>query len=325
MHRRLAKCECLILYFMTLANKISLKQIPGASMVLPLLAGALINTFWPSFLDIGGFTTGIARGATPLIGVFLFCMGAGINFKAAPKSIRQGAVVTFSKFTIGFILGTVVASFTNDTAFLGISSMAIIAAMTNTNGGLYAALAGEFGDETDVGSIAIISINDGPFLTMIALGAAGIAAFPLLSIIGVVLPVLLGVVVGNLNIEYREFLTKGGMALIPFFAFSLGCGIQLNMLVDGGFSGILLGLITVFIGGFFNIIADKVTGGSGVSGAAASSTAGNAVATPAAVALMDPSIQPLVGVATSQIAAAVITTAICTPFLTAYIARRNRK
>lgn len=311
--------------FMTLVNKISVKKIPGASMVLPLLAGALINTFWPAFLQIGGFTTGIAKGATPLIGVFLFCMGAGINFKAAPKSIRQGTVVTFSKFIVGFLLGTAIAAFTNDAALFGISSMAIIAAMTNTNGGLYAALAGEFGDETDVGSIAIISINDGPFLTMIALGAAGIAAFPFLSIIGVVLPVFLGLLVGNLNADYREFLTKGGIVLIPFFAFSLGCGIQLNMLLEGGFSGILLGMITVFVGGFFNVAADKVTGGTGVSGAAASSTAGNAVATPAAIALMDPSIQPLVTVATSQIAAAVITTAICTPFFTAFVARRTRR
>ncbi|ELM2632878.1 2-keto-3-deoxygluconate permease 1 [Salmonella enterica] len=300
--------------------KKAIERVPGGMMVVPLVIGAVINTFAPQALEIGGFTTALFKnGAAPLIGAFLLCMGAGISVKAAPQALLQGGTITLTKLLVAIGIGL------GAEGIFGLSGVAIIAAMSNSNGGLYAALVGEFGNERDVGAISILSLNDGPFFTMIALGAAGMANIPIMALVAVLVPLVVGMILGNLDPHMRDFLTKGGPLLIPFFAFALGAGINLEMLLQGGLAGILLGVLTTFVGGFFNIRADRLVGGTGIAGAAASSTAGNAVATPLAIAQADPSLAEVAAAAAPLISASVITTAILTPVLTSWVAKKQAR
>lgn len=129
-----------------------------------------------------------------------------------------------------------------------------------------------------------------------------------------VLPILPGFILGNLDEDIREFLRPGQRLLIPFFAFPLGAGIDFSAILRAGPPGVLLGVMTVVISGFGAMIALRLIGRRNViSGACEASTAGNAVATPAAVALADPTYRAVEAAATAQVAASTVTTAILTP------------
>ena len=156
-------------------------------MVIPLLIGCLVNTFIPQVLEIGGFTTGLFKtGTSTLVGLFILCSGATINFKQAALPLYKGAVLTILKYAIGVLLGLGLIRLFGPMGILGLTPLAVITAVTNSNGAIYTALAKEFGDNTDVGAIAILSLNDGPFLTMIALGTTGLAEIPILSLVAAI-------------------------------------------------------------------------------------------------------------------------------------------
>ena len=112
--------------------------------------------------------------------------------KKAGVTVYKGVVITAVKVGVGIIIGLICGKLFGEAGFLGLSTLAIVGALANSNGGLYAALAGEYGDATDVGAVSILSINDGPFFTMVALGAAGVAKIPMSVLVGCIIPVIVG-------------------------------------------------------------------------------------------------------------------------------------
>ena len=94
--------------------------------------------------------------------------------------------------------------------FAGLSTLAIVAAVNDTNGGLYMALMGQFGQPRDVAAYSIMSVESGAFLTMVTLGVAGLSAFPWPTLAGAILPLLVGLVLGKpRSWSYARFLGRG--------------------------------------------------------------------------------------------------------------------
>ena len=106
--------------------------------------------------------------------------------------------------------------------------------MNDTNGGLYMALSGRYGRPQDAAAYSVMSIESGPFLTMVTLGVAGLSSFPWPVLLGAILPLIAGIVLGNLDHEMRAFLKPAIPIMIPFFAFGLGNTLDLHHVVEAG-------------------------------------------------------------------------------------------
>jgi 2-keto-3-deoxygluconate permease len=304
--------------------KKTIEKVPGGMMLIPLLLGAILNTLFPSTPKFfGSFTGALWGGALPILAVFFFCMGATLSFKTTPYILKKGGVLLITKICVAAIVGIIAAKFIGEGTVLGgLSVLAIVAAMNDTNGGMYMALMGQFGKAEDAGAYSLMSLESGPFLTMLTLGAAGLAGFPWQTMVGAVLPLVLGMIVGNLDDECREFFGKAAPVLIPFFAFGLGAGLDFTKVASAGVTGLLLGVGVVAVTGITLFIADRLTGGNGIAGLAAATTAGNAAGVPAAVAAANPAYAPVAASATIMVAASVIITAILCPIVVAWYAKR---
>ena len=304
----------------------TMNRIPGGLMLVPLVLGSILGTFAPDALGIGSFTTALfADSALPLIGLLIFTTGTQVTFRTGGPVLAHAGVVLLFKSLIPAGLIVMLGSVVGIEGILGVSILGLLATFDNSNGGLWLAFTGRYGDSRDRGAYLASAINDGPFFSLLFLGASGLGDIPVLTLVAAVVPFILGAIVGNVDPQWREVLRPVPNIVIPFFAFALGTGIDLGSVITGGLSGVVLGVLVVLITGALVYIGYRFVlrrGPKAGIGFAAATTAGNAIATPGIVAAADPRFQEYVGTATAQVAAAVLVTAVLAPLVASFVLKR---
>lgn len=304
--------------------KRTIESIPGGMMIVPLTCGAIITTVAPhAGTSFGSFTNALFTGALPILAVFYVCMGSKITVRSLPLVLRKGGALMGTKIALGLLAATVLGRLIGVDPIrsgwlAGLSTLAIVAAINDTNGGLYMALMEQYGKPEDAAAYSVMALESGPFLTMVSLGVAGLSSFPWQTMVGAILPLAVGMILGNLDSELREFLSRGASLMIPFFAFALGITLDLHRVWNAGLLGLGLGLVIVAGCGVCLILVDLLVSGNGTAGMAASTTAGNAAAVPMLVATANHDYLAAAGPATVLVAASVIVSSLLVPLLTAW-------
>ncbi|MDT0301865.1 2-keto-3-deoxygluconate permease [Streptomonospora wellingtoniae] len=305
----------------------TMNRLPGGLMLIPLILGSLLGTFAPGALEIGGFTTALFKdSALPLIALLIFATGTQVTMRTGGPVLATIGVVLLGKSIVPGLLIVALGLATGPDGLFGVSILALLAATTNSNGGLWLALTGQYGRARDRGAYIAGAINDGPFFALLFIGASGLGEIPFTSLLAAVVPFVLGVVVGNIDGGWRRTLEPVPAIVIPFFSFALGTGIDLAEVASGGLSGVVLGLLITPVTGVLVYLGYRLLlrrGGESGIGFAAATTSGNSIATPAIVAAADPAFQDYVGAAASQVAGCVLVTAVFAPMLTSWALKRS--
>ena len=303
-----------------------MKKFPGGLLLVPMLLSAIFYTFAPNLFRIGGMTQAMftTDGLNYVIGVTCFCSGAGLNIHRIGKVLKKQGVLLLTKIIICVIASIIFIQLFGQSGFLGISAVAFIATICSTNPSLYLALENEMGTPDDVSAFGLVGLLCVPAYPMLIFGLSQATAIDWMPILSTLIPILLGMLVGNLDENMAKFLAPGVSVLTPFMGWSFGANINLIDAVQSGVQGVIITIIFyILMLPILLYVEMKLLKKDGISSLAISSIAGMSVSVPTLIAQSNPSIQPFVSSATAQIAFGVVLTSIITPYLAKKLNTRN--
>lgn len=296
-----------------------LQKVPSGLLIVPLLITALINTFCPGVLMIGGPTTGLFKGGMLCIsGILLFASGATLKASQVPTLLKTGGVYAILKLIIAFGAGFLWIHLFGMDGAMGISTVALVSAMYCSNPGVLSSCAAEYGNNAEKSLFPLSSLFCMQAIPIAVLEISSGASFDPMGLVNILAPFIAGFIVGNLDPAIAGFLAPTGAIMIPFMGFVFGSSINLITAAKAGLSGIILAAIFIVVHVIvMALVGDKIIlRKPGWCGMAFSGISGVACSVPALMAANHAEYAPYVETATAQVALALLITCIVIPIIT---------
>ena len=304
-----------------------MKKIPGGMLLIPMLISALFATFLPGIFMIGGMTEAFftTKGINYIVALICFCSSAALDFEKIKTVLKKQGSVLLVKIILCFVFSILFFRFFGMEGIWGISAIAFTTTICSLNPSLYLALVSDYGSESDKAAFGLTGLLCVPAFPMLVYSVSKASNVDWMPVISVLIPILAGIIIGNLDKDLGKFFSAAVPILTPFMGWAFGAGINLISAFKAGLEGIILTVIFYVIS--FPLIwlfETKVLKEDGITTFGITSIAGLSVAVPTIIAVADPSVAEIASVAVAQIAFGVVLTSIITPILTEkYAKKRN--
>ena len=223
-----------------------LNKIPAGTMFVPLIISAIVTTICihcglgMSLWDYLGNPMKDLFGSTGqmlLIGLMLFCTGTTITGHDFVEVGKRGIWIILARLIPAYAICAVVFLICGVNGFAGIDAITLACCLTSANAALYMGIIQPYGDDSDKGTFPIMLIFSMPlapfiFLSCMGSGSSDITT-SILQIISLLIPFLLGVLLGNLDQKIRNVFKGGNAIILPFLGFQFGSTIDLVKAFQG--------------------------------------------------------------------------------------------
>lgn len=258
-----------------------------------------------------------------LIGLMLFASGTQFDIRNMVDVIKRAGLLCVGKLIISYLIGILVIKAFGIEGVFGISAVAIIATITSCNPGLYLALVNDYGDEIDGSAFGFLNLIVVPAVPIMILSSASGQGIDLKTIVANLFPFIFGMILGNLDSDFKKLYAPATVILLPFMGICFGSSINIMVALKSGVSGIVLTAIFYLVSLFPLLILDRKVGKRpGYAAIAMSSVAGLSISVPSLAAEMSKVYAPFIDIAMSQIALASIITSVITPMIIKYITKK---
>lgn len=305
-----------------------MKKIPAGNLLVPMFISAMINTLWPNLFDIGGFTEALfgGSGVTFIVALLTFISATLLDVAMIKEVMKKQGVLLLLKLVIAFGVGFLLINNIGTGSVLGVSALAIIVALTSTNPAMYLALVNDYGAKSDAGAFGLLGIIATPVTPVLIFAASLGGEVDWLSLFATLLPIVVGLLLGNLDPAFRDLTQPALGILMPFLGWGLGASMNLMDALRGGIGGIVVVVVyLLLILVPLYLFETKVLKSSGGSAVGMSSIAGVSLAAPAAVGQLYPQFAEFVPNTVAQLSFGVVITSILIPIIVREIVKRRDK
>ena len=313
----------------------TLQKVPAGTMFVPLIIGALITTVCQGMLHFDLWATlgnpmqdmFSSSGQMLLIGRMLFCTGTSLKLSDMKEALHRGLVLIVTRLVVAYGLSALYFVLFGYDGIFGVSFLAFVCAVSSANAALYMGIIQPFGDKADKASFGIMLICSMPLLPLLFLGFFGTSGFGMaqvIQIISLLIPFVLGMVLGNLDGDIRQVFAGGNAIILPFLGFEFGSTINLfdafKMLPQGLLMSLLYFIIVI---GPSYFVERRLLKRPGYISFASASLAGVALSIPAMAAASNSALEPYVTSAVAILAFVLAVTNILAPFLVKWELKRH--
>lgn len=295
-----------------------MNKIPAGTFLVPMLLSALLYTLLPNlFTNIGGITESFLGGGSTgfIIGMLCFCSGIGIDVKKLGKLMKRHGVIIVTKIVITIAVSLIFMGLFGQQGIFGISALAFTVALSSMNPALYISIVTDFGDDIDKAAFGLVGMLGIPALPMFIYAVAGQGEISWVPIISTIIPLILGIVLGNLDKDFVGLFDKAIVVLLPLLGWKIGQGMNLIEGLQSGVSGILLAVLFYVFMSLLVVLDKNGFKNDGIPALSMNSVAGVSASFPIIVAQATPGLAPYVVDATAQVLTASIITVVITPIL----------